>query len=141
MGRLIKNHWARLIILTAAAFQIGSAIEGFIWPKILWDFVTKNLNGAVKPAPILQILNLLMGLVGLAWEWPLKCVAGTFPHRSIETRLVVYPLSAMFAALLYQGTHPALYYLVGMGVYFWAYTEGEIVCAEPWTLPRKIVAV
>lgn len=106
--------------------QVGSAIEGFIWPKILWDFMTKNLNGAVKPAPILQILNLFMGLVGLAWEWPLKYIAGTFAHRSIEVRLVVYPLNAMFAALLYQGTHPALYYLVGMGVYFWAYTEGEV---------------
>lgn len=144
MGRLIKNHWARLIILTAAArmshiqhtlnhphtnpyaVQIGSAIEGFIWPKILWDFMTRNLNGAVNPAPILQILNLLMGLVGLAWEWPLKFVAGTFPHRSIEARLVVYPLSAIFAALLYQGTQPALYYVVGMGIYFWAYTEGEV---------------
>ena len=152
MGRLIKNHWARLIVLTAAAckaihthdphdpgrhtnmlrnpVQIGSAIEGFIWPKLLWDFMTKNLNGAVKPVPILQILNLVMGLVGLAWEWPLNWIAGTFPHRSIEIRLVIYPLSALLAVLLYQGTHPALYYLVGMGVYFWAYTEGE-VCASP----------
>lgn len=106
--------------------QIGSAIEGFIWPKIFWDFRTKNLNGAVKPVPVLQILNLAMGIIGLAWEWPLKLLAGTFAHRSIEIRLVVYPLSAMFAALLYQGTHPAIYYLVGMGVYFWAYTEGEV---------------
>lgn len=141
--------------------QVGSAIEGFIWPKMLWDFMTKNLNGAVKPVPILQILNLVLGLVGLAWEWPLNLIAGTFPHRSIEIRLIIYPLSALAAILLYQGTHPALYYLVGMGVYFWAYTEGEvsvvfryqhflnivsnrvqIVCAEPWTLPkRKIVRV
>ena len=144
--------------------QVGSAIEGFIWPKLLWDFLTKNLNGAVKPVPILQILNLILGLVGLAWEWPLNLIAGTFPHRSIEIRLAIYPLSAMAAILLYQGTHPALYYLVGMGVYFWAYTEGEvstvsrprrsfdklrclsncvqIVCAEPWTLPkRRIVRV
>ncbi|RAH84413.1 DNA glycosylase [Aspergillus japonicus CBS 114.51] len=125
MGRLIKNHWARLIILTAAAFQIGSAIEGFIWPKVFWDFMTKNLNGAVTPIPILQILNLLMGLIGIAWEWPLKYVAGSIPHRSIEFRLILYPLSALLAMLLYQGTDPAIYYLIGIGVYFWAYSEGE----------------
>ncbi|RAH74835.1 mismatch-specific DNA-glycosylase [Aspergillus aculeatinus CBS 121060] len=125
MGRLIKNHWARLIILTAAAFQIGSAVEGFIWPKVFWDFMTKNLNGAVTPIPILQILNLLMGLIGIAWEWPLKYVAGSIPHRSIEFRLILYPLSALLAMLLYQGTDPAIYYLIGIGVYFWAYSEGE----------------
>ncbi|KAJ5231847.1 uncharacterized protein N7469_006435 [Penicillium citrinum] len=137
MGRLIKNHWGRLIILVASAYQIASAIECFIWPKVFWDFISKNLDAAVAPVPVLQILNLLMGLIGLAWEWPLKSLAGTFPHRSIEIRLVVYPLSALFAALLYQGTDPALYYLVGIGVYFWAYSEGEVVCPEPWTLPKR----
>ncbi|KAJ5905075.1 uncharacterized protein N7473_001991 [Penicillium subrubescens] len=137
MGRLIKNHWARLIILTASAYQIASAIEGFIWPKVFWDFISKNLDAAVSPIPVLQTLNLLMGLIGLAWEWPLRPLAGSLPHRSIEIRLVVYPLSALFAALLYQGTDPALYYLIGIGVYFWAYSEGEIVCPEPWTLPKR----
>ncbi|PIG81151.1 protein PRO41, partial [Aspergillus arachidicola] len=97
----------------------------FIWPKVFWDFMTKNLNGAVKPIPVLQILNLLMGLLGLAWEWPLKYFAGTLPHRSIEFRLILYPLSALLSMLLYQGTDPAIYYLVGIGVYFWAYSEGE----------------
>ncbi|OQE18198.1 hypothetical protein PENSTE_c018G09898 [Penicillium steckii] len=137
MGRLIKNHWGRLIILVAAAYQIASAIECFIWPKVFWDFISKNLDAAVAPVPVLQILNLILGIVGLAWEWPLKPLAGTFPHRSIEIRLVVYPLSALLAALLYQGTDPALYYLVGIGVYFWAYSEGEVVCPEPWTLPKR----
>ncbi|CAL5874326.1 uncharacterized protein PFLUO_LOCUS8622 [Penicillium psychrofluorescens] len=137
MGRLIKNHWGRLIILTASAYQIASAIEGFIWPKVFWDFISRNLDAAVNPIPILQILNLVTGLVGLAWEWPLKPFAGSILHRSIEVRLIVYPLSALFAALLYQGTDPAIYYLVGIGVYFWAYSEGEVVCPEPWTLPKR----
>ncbi|KAL4941897.1 hypothetical protein BDV06DRAFT_173044 [Aspergillus oleicola] len=140
MGRLIKNHWARLIVLTASAYQVGSAIESFIWPKIFWDIWTHNLDGAVKPIPILQILNLLMGLLGVAWEWPLKYLAGTTPHRSIEFRLLLYPLSSILAALIYQGTNAALYYLVGIAVYFWAYSEGEVVCAEPWTLPRRVPA-
>ncbi|OQE79854.1 hypothetical protein PENNAL_c0049G07766 [Penicillium nalgiovense] len=125
MGRLIKNHWGRLIILTAAAYQVASAVEGFIWPKVFWDFISRNLDAAVAPVPVLQILNLIMGLVGIAWEWPLKPLAGSIPHRSIEIRLIIYPLSALLAALLYQGTDPAIYYLIGIGVYFWAYSEGE----------------
>jgi hypothetical protein len=136
MGKLIKNHWARLIILTAAIYQVAAAIEGFFWPKIFWDFLTKTLDGAVKPLPILQIINLLFGLFMLAWEWPLGLLAGTAIHRSIEARLVVLPLAGLAAALLYQATNPAIYYVIGMGVYFWAYSEGEVVVAKPWSIPR-----
>ncbi|KAI4102364.1 MAG: hypothetical protein L6R37_004444 [Teloschistes peruensis] len=144
MGKLIKNHWARLIVLTAAIYQVAAALEGFFWPKIFWDFLTTNLNGAVYPVPILQTLNLIFGILALAWEWPLNIplssttrFAETVMHRSIEARLVVYPLSSLAALLLYQGTNPGIYYLIGMGVYFWAYSEGEVVCPEPWTLPRR----
>ena len=126
MGKLIKNHWARLIILTASAYQIAAAMEGFFWPKVFWDFATKNLDGAVKPIPVLQVLNLLFGIMGLLWEWPLSFIAKTPIHRSIEARLAFYPLSALMAILLYQATNPAIYYLVGVGVYFWAYSEGEV---------------
>jgi hypothetical protein len=151
MGKLIKNHWARLIILTASICtpplrsspsspslrrpannlqdQIAAAIEGFFWPKIFWDFLTKNLDGAVKPFPVLQIINLLFGIFITLWEWPLGLIAETMIHRSIEARLVVYPLAALSAALLYQGTNPAIYYAIGMGVYFWAYSEGEVSLA------------
>ncbi|KAF7511041.1 hypothetical protein GJ744_005587 [Endocarpon pusillum] len=138
MGKLIKNHWARLIILTASAYQIVAAMHGFFWPKVFWDFATKNLDGAVKPIPVLQVLNLLFGITGLLWEWPLSFIANTSIHRSIEARLAFYPLSALMAILLYQATNPAIYYLVGVGVYFWAYSEGESVAAVPWTLPRRL---
>ncbi|GAD99337.1 conserved hypothetical protein [Paecilomyces variotii No. 5] len=137
MGRLIKNHLARLIVMSAAFYQFAASIEGFFWPKVFWDFLTHNLDGAVKPVPILQILNLIMSLVGFAWEWPLKPLAGTMPHRSIELRLVIYPLSALICALMYQSGDAAVYYLIGVGVYFWAFSEGEVVCPEPWTLPKK----
>jgi hypothetical protein len=90
MGKLIKNHWARLIILTAAIYQCAAALEGFFWPKIFWDYLTKNLDG------------------------------------SIVARLVLYPLSALVAVLLYQATNPAIYYCIGTGVYFWAFSEGEV---------------
>ncbi|KAL8729643.1 MAG: hypothetical protein Q9166_004592 [cf. Caloplaca sp. 2 TL-2023] len=139
MGKLIKNHWARLIVLTAALYQIAAALEGFFWPKIFWDFLTTNLDPAVRPIPILQILNLLLGILAFAWEWPLPIFqfAETAMHRSIEARLAVYPLAALAALLLYQGTNPGIYYLVGMGVYFWGFSEGEVVCPDPWSLPRR----
>lgn len=146
MGRLIKNHWARLITLSAAACrfasffrlhggtrvltqdpdQVAAALEGFFWPKIFWDFLTKTLDPAVKPFPVLQIINLLFGLFMFAWEWPLFALAGSTMHRSIEARLAMLPLVALSAALLYQGTNPAIYYVVALGVYFWAYSEGEV---------------
>ncbi|KAF7905567.1 uncharacterized protein EAF01_006088 [Botrytis porri] len=136
MGRLIKNHWARLIVLTAAIYQVAAAIEGFFWPKIFWDFLTKNLDGAVKPLPILQIINLVFGLFMLAWEWPLGFLVGTSFYRSIEARLVILPLTALASALLYQATNPAIYYTVGLVVYFWAYSEGEVI-AGVWKLPPR----
>ncbi|KAI5866919.1 hypothetical protein GGS23DRAFT_296179 [Durotheca rogersii] len=137
MGRLIKNHWARLISLTAAAYQVCAAVEAFFWPKIFFDFMTKTLDPAVKPVPALQIINLVMGIFILAWEWPLGLVAGTSLHRSIEARLASFPLASLASVLLYQGTNSAIYYVVGMAVYFWAYSEGEIICEKPWTLPQR----
>lgn len=128
MGKLIKNHWARLVILTAATYQVAAAIEGFFWPKILWDFMTKNLDAAVKPFPTLQIINLVLALIALAWEWPLAPLVRMLPglHRSIEARMVLYPVSALAGILLYQATNSALYYLIGVVVYFWAFCEGEV---------------
>ncbi|CCF36707.1 hypothetical protein CH063_08213 [Colletotrichum higginsianum] len=137
MGRLIKNHWARLIVMSAAAYQFAAAIEGFFWPKIFWDFLTKTLDPAVKPVPVLQIINLIMALFMVALEWPLVFIAGSSIHRSLEFRLIVLPLTTLAAALIYQGTNAALYYLIGLVVYFWAYSEGEIICAKPWTLPQR----
>jgi len=71
-----------------------------------------------------------MGILNLAYEWPLKLVAGTSTHRSIELRLLWFPLAALSAALLYQGTNSALYYIIGCGVYLWAYSEGEVSHAK-----------
>ncbi|KAK4503818.1 hypothetical protein PRZ48_004733 [Zasmidium cellare] len=119
MGKLIKNHWARLI------YQIAAALEGFFWPKFFFDFYTKNFDLAVKPVPILQIINLIIGIISLAYEWPLKYLAGTSIHRSMEVRMMWLPLASLSSVLLYQATNPALYYLIGVFVYFWAYSEGE----------------
>ncbi|TQN73870.1 hypothetical protein CSHISOI_01573 [Colletotrichum shisoi] len=123
--------------MSAAAYQFAAAIEGFFWPKIFWDFLTKTLDPAVKPVPVLQIINLILALFMVALEWPLAFIAGSSIHRSLEFRLIVLPLTTLAAALIYQGTNAALYYLIGLVVYFWAYSEGEIICAKPWTLPQR----
>jgi hypothetical protein len=80
----------------------------------------------VKPVPALQIINLIMGLAMLCLEWPLSFVAGSALHRSLEFRLAIIPLTALSAALIYQGTNSAIYYLIGMVIYFWGYSEGEV---------------
>lgn len=106
--------------------QILAAIEGFFWPKIFWDFLTRTLDAAVRPIPILQIINLFFGMFILGLEWPLPFLAGSSLHRSLEFRLVLLPLTILTSILMYQSTNPALYYFISMGVYFWAYSEGEV---------------
>lgn len=88
--------------------------------------MTRTLDGAVKPIPILQSINLAFGLAMLALEWPLGALAGTTIHRSLEVRLAILPLTALSASLLYQATNAAIYYMIGMIVYFVAYSEGEV---------------
>lgn len=153
VGRIV---WFTGHLLTFLPDQIAAAIEGFFWPKIFWDFATKTLDAAVKPFPTLQIINLVMGIWVMAWEWPLSFIAGTAIHRSLEARLAFLPLAALAAVLTYQGTNAALYYLVAMIVEFWAFSEGEVclnttshitdtetykftqvICAKPWTLPKR----
>lgn len=112
--------------LTCYTDQIGAAVEGFFWPKIFWDFLTKTLDGAVKPIPVLQIINLLFGIGMFALEWPVSFLAGTSIHRSLEFRLAILPLTALTSALMYQSTNPAIYYMIAMVVYFVAYSEGEV---------------
>lgn len=106
--------------------QIAASLEGFFWPKFFFDFYTKNFDAAVKPIPILQTINLVLGILTLAYEWPLKYLAGTALHKSIEARMLWLPLVSLSSMLMYQATNPALYYLIGLGAYFWAFTEGEV---------------
>jgi len=137
MGKLIKNHLARLIVMTAAAYQVAAGVHGYFWPKIFFDMWTKSLNPIVTPIPILQTLNVLCGLFVLGWEYPFPLlIPGSAMHRSIIARIAFYPIAITIAILLYQGTNPALYYAIGGGVYFWAYNEGEIVCM-PWKVPTR----
>ena len=98
--------------------------------EIFFDFLTTNFDGAVKPVPILQTINIIFGIITFVYEWPLKFVAGTPLHRSIEFRLFWLPLMSLGCSLMYQAMDPALYYLIGLVVYFWAYSEGEVCCCD-----------
>ena len=80
---------------------------------------------------------MVCGLSVICLEYPLPLIAGTGLHKSIEARLALYPAVALLAALLYQATDAAGFYIIGIAIWFWAYTEGEVVCRTPWTLPRK----
>lgn len=126
MGRIIKNHWARLVVLIAAAIQIGGSIEGFFWPKVTWDFCTTLLNGLVKPFPILQTLNLVLGIIVIAWEWPLGLLSDTMFHRSIHARLVVFAICTVTSMFLYQAHSSTIYYLLGLYGYALALLEREV---------------
>lgn len=106
--------------------QVAAGLESYFWPKIFFDFLTHSLDGAVRPVPVLQTVNILLGFLMLAWEWPLGAIAGSGFHRSLELRLAIIPVAAISAGLIYQGTNAAVYYLIGMAVYFWAYSEGEV---------------
>jgi hypothetical protein len=80
----------------------------------------------VKPVPILQIINLLFGISALAFEWPIKPLSSLKLHSSIEFRLMMLPLLALAAVVMYQSTNAALYYLVAEAVYFCAFYDGEV---------------
>jgi hypothetical protein len=126
MGKLIKNHWARLVVLIAAGIQVGGSIEGFFWPKITWDFATSSLNVLVKPAPVLQIINLILGIVVLAWEWPLGFLAGKMFHRSIHARLVMFTICAFTSLFMYQSHSSTIYYFLGTYGYALALAGHEV---------------
>ncbi|KAI0550145.1 hypothetical protein F4679DRAFT_583881 [Xylaria curta] len=152
MGRLVKIHLARLITLTAAwcksypvalrrwphsltsKDQLAAAIQGFFWPKALWDFLTKSLNILVEPVPILQLTNLLCAVAVLGLEWPWRPLARTPLHESVCFHIFASVLSLFPAVILYQGTNAALYYAVGAAVFAWGYASGEkSIEPIPWT--------
>lgn len=76
--------------------------------------------------PILQLINLLFGIFAFLLEYPVKPLAGTYFHGSIEIRLFLFPLLALAAIIMYQTTNAAIYYIIGEIIYFWAFYDGEV---------------
>lgn len=120
------SHTYLGIKLTLSVDHVAASIQGFIWPKIFWDFLTHDLDRAVYPVPALQIVNLILALLIIAWEWPLSIVAGTEMHRSIKARFWILGSTSLATTFIYQATNPAIYYSIGLGVYLWAYVKEEV---------------
>jgi hypothetical protein len=74
----------QIVKLSLFVDQIVAAITGFFWPKIFWDFLTKDFDRAVKPFPMLQVINLLLGILIITLELPLTALSRTSLHRSIK---------------------------------------------------------
>lgn len=106
---------------------------GFFNAKVFFDFLTKKLDGAVRPFPSLQLINLACGILIIALEAPLDRIAGSTIHRNGLVRLVILPIVAVPAILIYQGTNAALYYLIGLAMYVLACYEKEVCfqCSRP----------
>ncbi|KAH6658639.1 hypothetical protein BKA67DRAFT_513618, partial [Truncatella angustata] len=97
--------------------QVAAAIQGFFWPKIFWDFQTRIMDILVTPLPILQVINLVCGVVVILWEWPWRPATAISFHRLIYSHILVLMIAALPAWLLYQGTNAAIYYHIGMALY------------------------
>ena len=51
------------------------------------------------------------------------------------------PMGSLLAVMMYQATNPALYYLIGMGAYGWAFCEGEVRLRNHWPFLSHCTAV
>lgn len=132
MGKPIAHHWSRLVALAAGCAHLAASLCSFLWPKILFDVLTKNLDGAVKPVPVLATINLLLAIAVLALDWPLPMLAPARAHASFEVRLLaLYPTAALAALLLYQGVPAAEGYMLAMLILGWGYARGEVSMGVP----------
>lgn len=80
----------------------------------------------MKPVPYLQTLNILGSVLVVIFEWPLNIVRKTNVYRSFVIRFLVLPIIATMALFLHQGTDSAIFYLIGIGVYIYAWKSGKV---------------
>jgi hypothetical protein len=105
-----------------------ASLMAFIWPKAFFDFVTSEMDILVSPVPFLQVINLFLAVLVLLWEWPVQIIASSSIQQSLLCRLVFLPLVSVISCLIYQGGDVAIYYIISVIVYWWAYANGERVC-------------
>ncbi|KAH6614547.1 hypothetical protein B0J18DRAFT_374011, partial [Chaetomium sp. MPI-SDFR-AT-0129] len=97
----------------------------FIWPKVFFDFLTKRMDVLISPIPYLQVINLFLATLVLAWEWPMQSITGSPIQQCLLYRLILLPPISAASCLMYQGGDVAIYYLISFTIYWWAYTTGE----------------
>ena len=114
-------------ILTRETDQLVAAIQGFIWPKVFWDFITDSFDALVDPLPWLQIWNAMCAILVLWMEWP--CWTRSY-WASLQWRIAAIPMAASPAFLLYQATNAGVYYMLSLFLYIRAYQQGEVCSIE-----------
>ncbi|KAI0665912.1 hypothetical protein C8Q78DRAFT_985356 [Trametes maxima] len=142
MGNLVWHEYARYVAVSATAYTIWAAFWGIFYRKFFFDFVNGIIRspGGVQPAasdslfvtiivkaPVVQILNIILGFGYLALDYPAPFLKNTSIHRSFPIRIVLLLLQAFFAVLYYQGTNGALYSFIGACCYIRAQMLGEIM--------------
>jgi hypothetical protein len=140
MGNLVWHEYARYVALTATTYTIWAAFWGIYYRKFFFDFVNGIVRapGGVQPAasdsvfisiivkaPVVQILNLLVGFLYLALDYPAPFLKKTAIYRSFPLRIVLLLLQTFFAILYYQGTNGAIYSFIAALCYARAQMLGE----------------
>ncbi|KAI0630100.1 hypothetical protein C8Q77DRAFT_240598 [Trametes polyzona] len=142
MGNLVWHEYARYVALSATTYTIWAAFWGIYYRKYFFDFVNGIIRspGGVQPAPsdsvfvsiivkapVVQILNMLLGFGYLALDYPAPFLKNTSIHRSFPIRIVLLLLQTFFAILYYQGTNGAIYSFIAACCYIRAQMNGEIM--------------
>ena len=156
MGKLVKSRLARLMMSAALLDLFWSAlyipfhcyrsslmIDGDIHIPQRWTKAQKVsgttplelFNGrythiAVAPVPILQIVNTIIGGLGMVNEFSTWCNRFLSKHhfrlfQNIPLRCVVYILAVGPAVVQFQTSQAVPYIIIGTVMYLWGFFEGE----------------
>ncbi|ORX37608.1 hypothetical protein BD324DRAFT_641787 [Kockovaella imperatae] len=134
-----------------SADMTWGSIWAIMYRKFFWDMIGGTLGPAgiipgnntkffvtiVVNLPVLQIINLLIGLVTLALEWPLPLIDGTALHRSLVFRMAFYFFSGFLGIMVYQTVDCAIYYVIVSAVFTRAMILGERILSTK-AVPQSI---
>ncbi|KAI5478896.1 hypothetical protein MNV49_004530 [Pseudohyphozyma bogoriensis] len=139
MGVFILHEWATLLAMVSGTYAVWAGIWGIMYRKFFWDIVGGTLGPAgiipgpnsaifvklIVTIPLIQILNIVNGVLTLGLEWPLPFVKGTAVHRSFALRGFFYVWCGFIAMLPYQTIDAGLFYAITAAVYATAISKGE----------------
>lgn len=123
MGQMVWSLWANYISLTSAAILFAMGIEGAAYPMITFEFLRPSLNVLVQPAPILQILLAVAGLLIASIEWPLgsmNVVFGNYAFRSF-----MYAIIGVLGLLVSHTVNGGIYLIIASACFAKAAMNGE----------------
>lgn len=141
MGVLKYHDWGSLLALASATYVIWAGIFAIFYRKFFWDMIGGTLgpNGIIPgpnsalfislivKVPLIQVLNIINGVLTFALEWPLPMIEGTSIHRSFALRIVFYIWCGFLAMLPYQTIDAGVFYAITACVYARAISKGEFL--------------